>query len=65
MRLLFHCDNVVAINITNNPVQFDHTKHMKIAIFFIKEKIDMRVLKLEYISILKCIYAPSRFWCIE
>jgi hypothetical protein len=44
-------DNVAAINIANNPIRFDHTKHVEIDRFFIKEKIDMRVLKLEYISL--------------
>jgi hypothetical protein len=46
---LLHCDNVAAINIANNPVQFDHTKHVEIDRFFIKEKIDSEILKLEYI----------------
>jgi hypothetical protein len=44
--MLLHCDNVAAINIANNPVQFDRTKHVKIDMFFIKEKIDSRILKL-------------------
>jgi hypothetical protein len=26
--MLLHCDNVAAINIANNPVQFDHMKHV-------------------------------------
>jgi hypothetical protein len=44
--MMLHCDNVAAINIANNPVQFDRTKHVKIDMFFIKEKIDSRILKL-------------------
>jgi hypothetical protein len=52
--MLLHCDNVAAINIANNPVQFDRTKHVEIDIFFdiffIKEKIGSRVLQLEYIK---------------
>jgi hypothetical protein len=28
--MLLHCDNVAAINIANNPVQFDRIKHVKI-----------------------------------
>src|SRR6185312_8872329 len=35
--MLLHCDNVEAINIANNPVQFDRTKHVEIDRFFIKE----------------------------
>jgi hypothetical protein len=48
--MLLHCDNVAAINIANNPIQFDRTKHVEIDRFFSKEKIDSRVLKLEYIK---------------
>jgi hypothetical protein len=47
--MLLHCDNVAAINIANNPIQFDRTKHVEIDKFFIKEKIDSGVLKLEYV----------------
>jgi hypothetical protein len=48
--MLLHCDNVAAINIANNPIQFDRTKHVEIDRFFSKEKIDSRVLKFEYIK---------------
>jgi hypothetical protein len=48
--MLLHCDNVATINITNNPVHFDHTKNVETDMFFIKEKIDGRVLKFEYIK---------------
>ena len=34
--LLLRCDNVAAINIANNPVQFDRMKHVEIDRFFIK-----------------------------
>ena len=48
--MLLHYDNVAAINITNNPVQFDCMKHVEIDRFFIKEKIDSETLKLEYVK---------------
>jgi hypothetical protein len=46
---LLHCDNVAAINIANNPVQFDRMKHVEIDRFFIKEKMDSGALTLEYV----------------
>ena len=38
--MILHCDNIAAINIANNPVQFDRTKHVEIDRFFIKEKLN-------------------------
>jgi len=48
--MMLHCDNIAAINIANNPVQFDRTKHVEIDRFFIKEKLDGGVLKLKYVK---------------
>ena len=48
--MLLHCDNVAAINITNNPIQFDRMKHVEIDRFFTKEKIDSGALRLEYVK---------------
>jgi len=48
--MMLHCDNIAAINIANNPVQFDRTKHVEIDRFFIKEKLDSGVLKLTYVK---------------
>jgi hypothetical protein len=48
--MLLHCDNVAAINIENNSIRFDRMKHVEIDRFFIKEKIDVEALKLEYIE---------------
>ena len=48
--MILHCDNIAAINIANNPVQFDRTKHVEIDRFFIKEKLNCGVLRLEYIK---------------
>jgi hypothetical protein len=48
--MMLHCDNIAAINIANNPVQFDRTKHVEIDRFFIKEKLDCGTLKLGYVK---------------
>ncbi|KAJ9550922.1 hypothetical protein OSB04_014967 [Centaurea solstitialis] len=47
MRLL--CDNELAINIANNPVHHDKTKHIEIDKFFIKEKLDSGLLKISHV----------------
>ena len=36
--MLLHCDNVAAINIVNNPVQFDRMKRVEIDRFFYQEE---------------------------
>ena len=45
------CDSKSTINITNNPLQHDRTKHIKIHRFFIKEKLDSGILKWSHVSI--------------
>ena len=43
------CDNQSTINITQNPVQHDRTKHVKIDRHFIKEKLDAREICLSFV----------------
>ena len=40
MKLYY--DNKVAIEIAQNPLQHDHTKHVKVDRHFIKEKLDKK-----------------------
>ncbi|WJZ95025.1 hypothetical protein VitviT2T_013823 [Vitis vinifera] len=39
-------DNKAACDIAHNPVQHDHTKHVEMDIFFIKEKLDDKIVEL-------------------
>ncbi|CAN6477878.1 unnamed protein product [Victoria cruziana] len=43
------CDNKAAINLANNPVMYDRTKHVEIDRYFIREKIDSKELILSYV----------------
>jgi hypothetical protein len=38
--IMLYCDNKTAINIANNPIQHDRTKHVEIDRHFIKDKLD-------------------------
>ncbi|RVW94515.1 Retrovirus-related Pol polyprotein from transposon RE1 [Vitis vinifera] len=40
------CDNKAACDIAHNPVQHDHTKHVEVDRFFIKEKVDDKIVEL-------------------
>jgi hypothetical protein len=40
--IMLYYDNKDAINIANNPVQYDQTKHVEIDLHFIKENLDSR-----------------------
>jgi hypothetical protein len=44
------CDSKSTINIANNPVQHDRTKHVEINRFFIKEKLNSGALNLNYVK---------------
>lgn len=47
--LLFFCDNVSAVYLSDNPVQHQRTKHVEIDIHFVRERVrigDIRVLHI-------------------
>ena len=44
------CDNKATCDIDDNPVQHDRTKHVEVNIFFIKEKLDLKIMGLNKIK---------------
>ena len=45
-----YCDNKAAYDIAHNPVQHDRTKHVELEKFFIKEKLDGKIVELPKIQ---------------
>ena len=45
-----YCDNRAAIQIAQNPVQHDQTKHVEIDRHFIKEKLEAKIIKLPFVK---------------
>ena len=45
-----YCDNEAAINISENPIQYDQTKHVEIDRHFIKQKLEANVIKLPHVK---------------
>jgi hypothetical protein len=48
--LMLYCDNKAAIDIANNPIHHDRTKHIEIDRHFIKEKLDKGIICLPYVK---------------
>jgi hypothetical protein len=50
VQMKLWCDNKSTINIANNPMQCNKTKHVKIDRFSIKEKLNNKLLKLGHVA---------------
>jgi hypothetical protein len=48
--IMVYCDNKAAINITNNPIQHDRTKHVEIDRHFIKDKFDDGTVCMSFVG---------------
>ena len=44
-----YCDNKAAIDISQNPVQHDRTKHVEVDRHFIKEKLDAKIIRFPFV----------------
>ena len=46
LPIQLYCDNKEACDIAHNLVQHDHTKHVEVEKFIIKEKLDEKIMEL-------------------
>ena len=49
MPMKMYCDNKAAINISQNPVHHDQTKHIEVDKHFIKEKVEDGTISMVYV----------------
>ena len=45
-----HCDNKAAIEIAQNPIQHDRTKHVEVDRQFIKENLDQNIIQFSFVQ---------------
>ena len=50
VEMNLYCDNRAAIQIAHNPVQHDWTKHVEIDRYFIKEKLEAKIVTLPFVK---------------
>ena len=49
-KMNLYCDNRATIQIAHSPVQHDPTKHVEIDKYFIKEKLEVKIVKLPFVK---------------
>jgi hypothetical protein len=49
--IMLYCDNKATINIANNSIQHDRTKHVEIDRHFIKDKLDEGIMCMSFVGI--------------
>ena len=49
-NILIFCDNTSAINITKNPIQHSHTKHIEIRHHFIRDHAFKEDISIEFVD---------------
>ena len=48
--VMLYCDNTSAINISKNPVMHAKTKHIAIKYHYVRELVEYKQVKMEYIQ---------------
>ena len=48
--MILYCDNTSAINISKNPVMHAKTKHIAIKYHYVRELVEDKQVKMEYVS---------------
>ena len=49
--MILYCDNTSAINISKNPIMHAKTKHIAIKYHYVRELVEDKQVKMEYIHI--------------
>ena len=50
MSMNLYCDNTISIEITQNLIEHDHTKHVEVNRHFIKEKLNQKIIQFSFIK---------------